>query len=61
MKEIQEHVVDAAANHVVRKAPGIRGESDSAIAWGAGAVLGSNARNLLEESDPVQFELSAST
>jgi len=59
LKEIQAHVVDAAANHVVKKAPGIRGSSESAISWGAGSVLGSDARKSLEESDPVQFELSS--
>merc|ERR1719491_809728 len=59
VKEIQDHIVDAAANHVVKKAPGIRGSSDSAIAWGAGATLGSDARKSLEESDPAQFELSS--
>lgn len=61
IKEIQQHVVDAAANHVVRKAPGIRGDSESAIAWGAGSVLRSGDRTLLEEVDPVQFELQASS
>jgi len=58
IKDIQEHVVDAAANHVVKKARGIKASTDNNIAWGGGAQLGSEARKSLEESDPVQFELS---
>jgi len=61
VKEIQEHVVDAAAKHVVRAPPGIAGDTDSAISWGAGSILGAKAKNLLEESDPVQFELASSS
>jgi len=59
VKEIQEHVVDTAATHVVRKPPGIRGDDNSAISWGAGAILGSKAKTLLEEVDPAQFDLPA--
>lgn len=61
VKEIQEHVVDAAAKHVVKAPPGINGGVDSAISWGAGATLGSKAKALLVESDPVQFELAGSS
>ena len=53
LKEIQQHVVDAAATHVAKEPLGVKG--DGAIAFGAGATLGKKAEDLLKESDPIQF------
>ena len=53
IKEVQQHVKDAAAAHVAMEPLGVKG--DGAIAWGAGAVLGKKNSDLLKEVDPVQF------
>jgi 15-cis-phytoene desaturase len=53
IKEIQQHIVDAAAAHVPKKPWGVKGEG--AIAFGAGAELKKGNQKLLEEVDPAQF------
>lgn len=53
IKEIQQHIIDAAATHVATEPLGVKGEGG--IAFGAGAQLGSTASALLKETDPIQF------
>jgi 15-cis-phytoene desaturase len=53
LKAVQEHVVEAAASHVPKPPPGVKGEG--AIAFGGGATLRKENANLLREVDPVQF------
>jgi len=53
IKDIQQHVVDAASSHVAKEPLGVKGEG--AIAFGAGATLGKKNKKLLEETDPAQF------
>jgi 15-cis-phytoene desaturase len=53
IKEIQQHIVEAAAKHVVKKPEGVKGTG--AIAFGGGAVLGKDNSKLLREVDPSQF------
>jgi 15-cis-phytoene desaturase len=53
IKDIQKHIVDAAADHVAKEPLGVKGEG--AIAFGAGAQLGKKNEELLKESDPAQF------
>merc|ERR1712127_107807 len=53
LKDIQQHVVDAASSHVAKEPLGVKGEG--AIAFGAGASLGKKNKKLLEETDPAQF------
>ena len=52
-KEIQQHIIDAAASYEPKEPIGVKG--DGAIAWGGGYTLTSNAEALLKEADPVQF------
>ena len=54
MKEIQAHIVDAAADYKPRAPPGVKGEG--AIAFGGGAVLSKKSETLLREVDPSQFQ-----
>ena len=53
IKEIQEHIVEAAKNHVAKDPVGVKGEG--AIAFGGGYTVGQREEELLRESDPVQF------
>ena len=53
IKDIQQHIVKAAASHVAKEPIGILG--DGAIAFGGGAQLGKKNMDLLKESDPIQF------
>mmetsp|Transcript_14671 Transcript_14671/g.22719 ORF Transcript_14671/g.22719 Transcript_14671/m.22719 type:complete len:614 (-) Transcript_14671:103-1944(-) len=53
IKEIQQHIIDAAASHVAKEPAGVKG--DGAIAWGAGASFSTDNTDLLKESDPAQF------
>lgn len=54
IKEIQQHIIDAAKDHVAKEPRGIRG--DSAISFGAGASkLKGETMELLKEVDPSQF------
>ena len=53
IKEVQEHVVEAAKNHKPKPPPGVKGEG--AIAWGGGATLTKKSEKLLREVDPSQF------
>jgi 15-cis-phytoene desaturase len=53
IKDIQQHIVDAAATHVAKEPLGVKGEGG--IAFGAGAQLGKKNSDLLKETDPVQF------
>ena len=57
MKEIQQHVIDGAADYVASEPLGVKGEGG--IAFGAGAQLGKQNSDLLKESDPVQFANAA--
>jgi len=56
IKEIQQHIVEAAEKHIAKDPLGVKG--DGAIAWGAGAVLGKKEETLLKEVDPSQFDLA---
>jgi len=53
IKEIQQHVIDSASSHVPKKPIGVKGEG--AIAFGAGAELKKQNKDLLKSSDPAQF------
>lgn len=53
IKEIQQHIVDAAATFEAKEPIGIKG--DGAIAFGAGATVGQKEETLLKESDPAQY------
>ena len=54
IKDIQQHIIDAAPSHVAKEPLGVKG--DGAIAWGAGAQLTKTNKKLLQEVDPSQFE-----
>mmetsp|Transcript_5454 Transcript_5454/g.10540 ORF Transcript_5454/g.10540 Transcript_5454/m.10540 type:complete len:624 (+) Transcript_5454:346-2217(+) len=58
IKEIQQHIIDAAANHVAKEPVGVKG--DGAIAFGAGYTMGKSEEALLKESDPAQYEKTES-
>jgi 15-cis-phytoene desaturase len=53
IKDIQQHIVESAKNHVAKEPLGVKG--DGAIAWGGGAVLEKKNSDLLKEVDPAQF------
>ena len=53
IKEVQQHIVDAAKDYKPRPPPGVKGEG--AIAWGGGATLTKKNEKLLREVDPSQF------
>ena len=53
MKEIQQHVVEAAAKHEPSKPLGVKGEG--AIAFGGGAELSKKREKQLKEADPLMF------
>lgn len=53
VKDIQPHVVEAAAKHEVREMAGIKG--DSPIAFGGGMVFTKSSEDLLRAVDPNQF------
>jgi 15-cis-phytoene desaturase len=52
-KEVQKDIVDTAADYEPRAPRGIKGEGG--IAFGAGATMTTKTKELLVESDPVQF------
>jgi len=54
VKEIQAHIVKAAANFVPKDPVGVKG--DGAIAFGGGYTVGKKEEALLRESDPAQYE-----
>lgn len=54
VKEIQQHIIEAAKNHTPKEPVGIKG--DGAIAFGGGYTVGKREEELLRESDPAQFE-----
>jgi len=56
IKEIQQHIIDSAPNHIPKKAAGVKGEG--AIAFGGGAELKKKNEDLLRSSDPIQFDES---
>lgn len=56
LKEIQSHIVDAAAAYTPKDPPGVKGEG--AIAFGGGAVFNKKSETLLREVDPSQFVVS---
>jgi len=53
IKAIMQNIVAAAAAHVAAEPMGIKG--DGAMAFGAGAALGTKNGDLLREVDPIQF------
>jgi len=53
IKDIQQHVIDAAKDYKPKPPPGVKGEG--AIAWGGGATLNKSNEKLLKEVDPSQF------
>ena len=53
IKDIQQHIVDAAASHVAKEPVGVKG--DGAIAFGGGYTVGKKEEDLLRESDPAQY------
>ena len=57
LKEIQQHVVDAASSFEAKEPIGVKGEG--AIAFGGGYTLGTKEETLLKESDPAQFAATA--
>jgi len=57
IKDIQQHIVTAAASHVAKDPVGVKG--DGAIAFGGGYNVGSAEESLLRESDPAQYDASA--
>jgi len=57
IKEIQQHIVDAAATFEPKQPVGVKG--DGAIAFGGGYTMGKKEETLLKESDPVQFDAAA--
>ena len=54
VKEIQPHIVEAAASHKPMPPPGVKGEG--AIAFGGGYTLSDEGRKLLREVDAAQFD-----
>ena len=54
VKEIQPHIVEAAASHKPTPPPGVKGEG--AIAFGGGYTLSDEGRKLLREVDAAQFD-----
>lgn len=54
VKEIQQHIIDAAKNYIPKNPVGIKG--DGAISFGGGYTVGKREEELLRESDPAQFE-----
>jgi 15-cis-phytoene desaturase len=52
-KEIQSHIVEAAASFKPKQPIGVKGEG--AIAFGGGGTFTSKTEKLLKESDPAQF------
>lgn len=54
VKEIQQHIIDAAAAYVPKDPVGVKG--DGAIAFGGGYNVGKKEEQLLRESDPAQYE-----
>ena len=57
IKEIQQHIIDAAASHVAKEPVGVKGEG--AIAFGGGYTMGQQEEKLLRESDSAQFDGAA--
>jgi 15-cis-phytoene desaturase len=53
IKDIQQHIVEAAKAHVAKEPLGVKGEG--AIAFGGGYTLKGKAKEWLKEADPVQF------
>ncbi|KAL7502616.1 hypothetical protein ACHAXN_000550 [Cyclotella atomus] len=53
VKEVQQHIIEAAKTHVARDPVGVKG--DGAIAFGGGYTVGKKEEELLRASDPEQF------
>ncbi len=56
IKEIQQHIIDAASSYEAKEPVGVKG--DGAIAFGGGYTVGKKEEDLLRESDPAQYEKS---
>jgi len=54
VKEIQQHIIDAAANYEAKAPVGVKG--DGAIAFGGGYTVGKKEEDLLRETDPAQYD-----
>ena len=54
IKEIQQHIIDAAATYEAKDPVGVKG--DGPIAFGGGYNLGDKEKVLLKESDPAQYD-----
>jgi len=54
IKEIQQHIIDAAASYEPKEPVGVKG--DGAIAFGGGYTVGKQEEALLRESDPAQYD-----
>jgi 15-cis-phytoene desaturase len=57
IKEIQQHIIDAAASYVPKDPVGVKGEG--AIAFGGGYTVGKKEEELLREADPAQYDAVA--
>ena len=57
VKEIQQHIIDAATSYEAKDPVGVKG--DGAIAFGGGYNIGDKEKKLLIESDPAQYEEGA--
>jgi len=53
LKVVQQNVISKAPSHVVKPPPGVKGYG--AIAFGGGAVLDKNDKEVLEATDPEQL------
>lgn len=54
IKEIQQHIINAAKTYVAKDPVGVQG--DGPIAFGGGFNVGKKEEDLLRTSDPVQYE-----
>ena len=54
IKEIQQHIIDAASTYEAKEPVGVKG--DGAIAFGGGYTVGKKEEELLRESDPAQYD-----
>jgi 15-cis-phytoene desaturase len=53
IKEVQQHIIEAAKTYVAKDPVGVKG--DGAIAFGGGYTVGKKEEELLRASDPEQF------
>ena len=57
VKEIQQHIIDAAASYEAKEPVGVKG--DGAIAFGGGYSVDKKEETRLRETDPAQYDTSA--